>query len=240
MKKFLLLIPVGLLAAIGVTSFVLDHSYSLAQSISNAKHTPQGEQELFCECEHSLYQIVRFGDNNAIVSLNKSLESISVKLNEQQEKGFSVGNIKKMLSLYKTDTELLTQKFTPQLEQLHQLKQFEQSHEKNFLISVEQIGLYELKSANANLNKIRKDFIKEPSPETKALYVAQQERIRNIISELYLDTAIEQPLFAYLENHKHYLETIYTAYNEIGYERINRLRANGYAIKTELQLLPST
>lgn len=240
MKKFLLLIPVGLLAALGVISISVDHSYSLAESTINAKHIPLGEQELFSECEHSLYQIVRYGDNNATVSLNKSLESISVKLNEQEQKGFGVGKIKKMLSQYKQDSTLLAQKFSPHFKQLHRFKQFEHSREKPFLTSIEQIGLYELKSANDNLNKIRKDFIKEPSPEKKALYVAQQGRIRSIISELYLDAAIEQPLFAYLENHKHYLETIHTAYNEIGYERINRLRANGYAIKTELQLLPST
>lgn len=91
-----------------------------------------------------------------------------------------------------------------------------------------------------DLNKIRKDYIKEPSAETKLAYETKYGQIRSIIGELYLDTTIEQPLFAYLKNHKHYLDAIFSAYNDIGYERINRLRINGYAIKTELQLLPST
>lgn len=240
MKKFLLLIPVGLLVALGITSIAVDHSYSLAENTLHTQKMPQGEQELFSECEHCLYQIVRYGDNDSIGSLNESLDAVSIKLDEQQKRGFTVDRIKVMLSLFKSDTALLTQKFTPHLKQLHQFKQFEHSHEKNFLLSVEQIGLYELKSAYDELNKIRKNYIKEPSADSKLAYDTENERIRGIIGELYLDAAIEQPLFAYLENHKHYLDTIFSAYNDIGYERINRLRSNGYAIKAELQLLPST
>ena len=107
------------------------------------------------------------------------------------------------------------------------------------MASVEQIGLYELKTNYSDLDKLRLSYIKEPSLESKNAYESKLKELKLIINELYLDSAIEAPLFAYLDNHQFYLDTISRAYADLGYERIYHLRKNSYAIRTELQLLPT-
>ncbi len=43
----------------------------------------------------------------------------------------------------------------------------------------------------------------------------------------------------YLDNHKGYFESVASCYKQAGLERIHRLRNNSYAIKTDLQMLPT-
>lgn len=238
MKKFLLLIPVGLLAATGVFWITTENNIASIQNSPSIATTPHGSQELFSDSERSLRQIVRHGDENAIKRLTLSLDAIHDELSVRQKQGYDVKNIEILLSQYKSDSTLLSDKFTPYLKQLHQYDQFEEKNEKSFLISIEQIGLYELKTSYEELNKFRTDYIKEPSDQTKTAYELQSDKVNQIITELYLDSAIEKPLFMYLANHKHYFEAINSAYNNIGLNHIHQLRSNGYAIKTELQLLP--
>lgn len=238
MKKFLLLIPVGLLAATGVFWVTTEKQFSSSQNTPAMESLPHGSQELFTDSEHSLRQIVRHGDENAIKKLNFSLEAIHNELSLRQKQGYDVKNIEILLSQYKRDSTLLGNKFTPYLKQLHQYDLFEEKSEKAFLTSLEQIGLYELKTSYIELNKLRTDYIKDPSNQAKIAYETQSDKVKQIITELYLDSAIDKPLFDYLANHKDYFETIDTAYNNIGLEHIHQLRSTGYAIKTELQLLP--
>lgn len=239
MKKFLLLIPAGLLAATGIFWITTDKNHSSTQNIPSIEALPHGSQELFTDAQHSLRQIVRHGDETAIMRLNASLNAITDELSERQKQGYALKDTKILISHYKDDSALLINKFAPHFKELRQYDQFEQTHEKRFLISIEQIGLYELKTSYETLNKLRTDYIKEPSDQTKIAYEEQSDKIKQIITELYLDTAIDKPLFDYLKNHQRYFETIDTAYNDIGFDHIQRLRANGYAIKTELQLLPT-
>lgn len=238
MKKLLLIIPVGLLAATGVFWIKTEKNIASIQNTPSIVTLPHGSQELFTDSERSLRQIVRHGDENSIKKLNTSLNAIGDELSIRQQQGFDIKNIKVLLSKYKHDSTLLSDKFTPYLKQLHQYDLFEETHEKTFLLSIEQIGLYELKTSYEELSKLRTDYIKEPSEQAKIAYETQLEKVNQIITELYLDSEIEKPIFDYLANHKHYFETIDTAYNEIGFEHIQQLRTNGYAIKTELQLLP--
>jgi hypothetical protein len=239
MKKFLLLIPIGLLAATGVFWFTTENNIASIQNTPSTAALPHGSQELFTDSERSLRQIIRHGDDNSIKRLSSTLDAIKNELSVRQKQGFDVKNIEMLLSKYKQDSTLLSNKFAPYLKQLHQYDQFEETHEKIFLTSIEQIGLYELKTAYAELSKVRTEYIKEPSDKSKMAYETQLDKVNQIITELYLDSAIEKPLFDFLANDKHYFETINTAYNEIGFERIHQLRSTGYAIKTELQLLPT-
>lgn len=238
MKKFLLLIPVGLLAATGVFWITTENNIASIQNSPYTETLPHGSQELFSDSERSLRQIVRHGDENAIKRLNTSLGAIHDELSVRQKKGYDVKNIEILLLQYKRDSTLLSDKFAPYLKRLHQYDQVEEKNEKNFVISIEQIGLYELKTSYEELNKCRTDYIKEPSDQTKIAYELHSDKVKQIITELYLDSSIEKPLFDYLTNHKHYFEIIDTAYNEIGFKHIHQLRSNGYAIKTELELLP--
>lgn len=238
MKKFLLLIPMGLLAATGIFWVTTEKGIPKNAQTSTVQ-IPMGERELFAQSEHSLRQIVWHGDEKSLLLLRTSLDTMKTKLAAYKKQGFGTTKLENILSLYQEDSTLLSEKFTPLLSCLHQCDQFEQSHEEPFIISIDQIGLYELKSAYHNLDLMRKNYVKEPTDTAKIAYETEHARIRGIISELYLDAAIEKPLFTYLDNHKNYFDTITATYNDIGYERINRLHTNAYAIKSELQLLPS-
>lgn len=239
MNKLLLLLPVSLLVAIGFLWATLEPTHTQTNYSASIQEIPNGVRELFSLNEHSLRKIVRHGDQGSISLINESFDAISTKLSKHKKEGYQITNLENILASYKEDSLFLTQKFTPRLDNLHRYDQFEHSHEKLFITSLEQIGLYELKSAYFELDTIRNRYLKEPTEVDKIAYERENQRIHQIIAELYLDALIEKPLFAYLDNHKLYFDTVSSAYNEIGYERIKRLRTNAYAIKSELQLLPS-
>jgi hypothetical protein len=186
---------------------------------------------------NTLRQIVWHGDEKSVLLLRTSLDTMKTKLAAYKKQGFGTTKLEHILSLYQEDSTLLSEKFASLLSRLHQCDQFEQSHEEPFMISIDQIGLYELKSAYHNLDLMRKNYVKEPTDTAKVAYEIEYARIRGIISELYLDTAIEKPLFTYLDNHKNYFDAITETYKDIGYERINRLRTNAYAIKPPTKYL---
>lgn len=236
MKKFLLLIPVIALAGLGTYLTTIPE----VTPSSKTKTTVINPQTLFLASEHDLRQIIRHGDTSSAKRLQTSLVVIESKIKEQRKNGYAVEKLLNMLHTYQNDSSILTKTFTPLLEKVRQSDQFEQAHEKSFQSSLEQIGLYELRTAYANLESLRKEYIKEPTDKTKLEYETHNLHIKQIISELYLDASIEKPLYEYLDNHKHYFDVISNAYTTLQYDRINRLRTNGYAIKTELQILPAS
>ncbi len=136
MKKFLLLIPVGLLAATGVFWVTSEQNFSSNKNIPSSERLPHGSQELFTDSEHSLRQIVRHGDENAIKKLNFSLDAIHNELSVRQKQGYDVKNIEILLSQYKRDSTILSNKFIPYLKQIQQYDQFEEKNEKPFLVSL--------------------------------------------------------------------------------------------------------
>ncbi len=238
MKKLLFLFPIALAAAAGTWWVSTAHTVPPVQNPSETEILPRGGQALFTLSERSLRQIVRHGEDDSISTLNTSLAAISDELAKRKKDGFTVDTIEKLLAQYRQDSTVLTQNFSPKMRELRLYDSVEQKNEKQFLTAIEQIGLYELKTACSELEKLRTEYIKKPSKESANAYRTQSGKMKNIITELYLDSDIEAPMQAYLENHKLYFETIAGAYEQIGLERIHRLRTNGYAIKTELQLLP--
>lgn len=235
MKKLLLLIPVGLLAATGMfwMSFQDTH-VSTASAVQVAKYP----QEFFALSEHSLRQVVRYGDEKSLLELKDSLDKLDSSLTKYKERGLLVETTKKMIVQYRHDSMDVTKAAAPYLKKLDMYSDFERGNEKAFALSLNQIGLYELKTANTNLNKTRLDYIKEPSEEAEKNYFEMVSNMKQMITELYLDEAVEQPLFAYIDNHNNYFKTVAAIYNKTGREQIYRLQSQAYAINTELQLLP--
>ena len=184
--------------------------------------------------------MIRHGDEKSSSNINQSINALSLELQNQKNKGLNVDKVEQMLLSYKQDLTLVCNKVSPRLQKLHQYSRFEEEKEKSYLASIEQIGLYELKTTYTNLDRIRQNYIKEPSEEGEIAYISENKHLQEIIGELYLDSSIEKPLLQYLTNHKNYLNTVSASYNESGIEQINRLRNNGYAIRAELQLLPES
>lgn len=237
MRALFFLVPIALAAAAGGFWYT---SATTAPSLNTPApgSFPKGSQTLFGDVERSLRTIIRHGDSSAIETLGASLDTIVSELDTRKKQGFAVGKIEQLLTQYRLDSTAAIRSFTPKLRELRLYDSFEHDNEPIFRATIEQIGLYELKTAYDDLKKSRSEYIKKPSAISMERYIADADKVQNIISELYLDSDIETPLYAYLDNHKLYLETIASAYEESGIERINRLRTIGYAIKTELQLLP--
>lgn len=236
MKKLLLLFPIGLLAASGW--FWFNSSDTVTKPNAAYEIQPKQSSALFAQSEQSLRQIIRHGNPNAITMLDTTLNTLSLQLASRKKEGISVEQTERLLAQYRKDSRIVADTFTPALKQLHYYDAIETDREKQFLTSLDQIGLYELKTAYEELTNRRTDFIKAPDQNRKDAYNEQLNTVKTIISELYLDSEIDQPLFSFLNNHKLYFDLVADTYAKVGYDRINRLRQTGYSIRSELQLLP--
>jgi len=235
MKKLLLLIPVGLLAATGIFWANLAHN---EEGVILTKSLPQYPQELFALSEHSLRQVVRYGDEKSLLELKNSLDKLDSSLVKYKERGLLVESTREMIVQYRRDSMDVTKAASPYLKKLDTYNDFERDNEKSFALSLDQIGLYELKTANIKLNQARLEYIKGPSEQTQQAYMEIMSKMKEMVVELYLDSVIEKPLFAYIDNHSNYFKTVVSIYEETGTQRVYRLEEKGYAIKTQLQLLP--
>lgn len=240
MKKMFLLLPVGLVAASGF--FLLSSQNSVnpttAKKVEISVASKNSEQ-LFTLSQDSLREIVRHGDGASIAVLEESVGELESRLPRYERQGLNVGKVKILISQYKEDASALSQTTQPYLEKIKGYDSYEEKEEEKFLLAIDQIGLYDLKTNYQKLSKIRVDYLKEPSDELAQEYRASAEMLTQTIKELYLDSTIEDPLYAFINNHKGYFETLSTCYNKAGIQRVNRLRQNSYAIKTELQMLPT-
>jgi hypothetical protein len=235
MKKLLLLIPVGLLAATGLFWMNVEDSKVKVSSVESLSVYPQ---EIFASSEHSLRQVIRHGNEKSLSEFKNSLDKLDSSLIKYKEQGLVVETTEEMIVQYRQDGMSVTKAASPYLKKLDTCSDFERDNEKAFAVSLNQIGLYKLKTINASLDKARSDYIKEPSAQAEQNYFKIASNMKQTISELYLDGLIEQPLFDYIDNHNSYVKTVASIYNEVGSERIYRLQEQGYAIKTQLQLLP--
>lgn len=240
MKKLLLLIPVGLLATAGLVWTNYDRGVRQNITISSTKAITQDPVQLFSLGERSVRQMIRCGDEKLISSFQSYSDALDAALIKYKKLGIETQNAQEMLSQYKQDSKHLTQTASLYSQKLHTYSKFEQNQEKYFLLSLDQIGLYDLKTTFKNLDKARAEYIKEPSPKTQTKYEEFSKDMTQMINELYLDASIEQPLITYIENHTHYFETVVSIYTNAGLESINRLHKNSYTIKAQLELLPKS
>jgi hypothetical protein len=206
----------------------------------STKSLPKDPAKLFSLEERSVRNMIRYGDEKSISSFQAYSEALDTALIKAKKLGIETQNTQKMLSQYKQDSQHLTQTASMYSQKLHTYSRFEATKEKAFQVSLEQIGLYELKTTFSNLEKARVEYIKEPSLQTQARYEELTKAMTQMISELYLDETIEKPLISYIKNNAHYFKTIVSIYTTVGLESINRLHANSYTIKAQLELLPKS
>lgn len=234
MKKFLLFIPISLLAASSV--FWLSGESQQA-SVSSAVKV-QDAVALFGQSEHALKQMIRHGDEKSLGVLSASLKELDGKLVKYHKQGISVDKADVLITEYTQDSAEVAHVITPYLQKLQSTDVYEQQNEGKFKASLDQIGLYELKATFEKLELARMRYIKKPSLLTQDEYRELSVGLKSIIRELYLDSTIENPLYAYIDNHDRYFQAVVAVYNKVGMEKIERLSLNEYAIKGELQLLP--
>lgn len=240
MKKLLLLIPVGLLAAAGFLWTNYDHTVHQNTATASTKALTKDPAQLFTLGERSVRQMIRDGDEKSISSFQSYSDALDAALITYKKLGIETQSAQEMLSQYKQDSQHLTQTASLYSQKLHTYSKFEQNQEKAFQLSLDQIGLHDLKTTYKNLDKSRAAYIKEPSLKTQVKYEELTKDMTKMIDELYLDESIEQPILSYIENRTHYFETVVSVYTTAGLESINRLHTNSYTIKAQLELLPKS
>lgn len=238
MKKSLFIIAIILIG--GASALLITYSQQSSAPTSSApKTSTKLSKDPFTNSEYAFRQITRHGDSQAIELLKESIAQMDTKLQKYRQEGLSNEKLQSAFGSYKEDIFYVSKRFTPYLDQLRQYDQFETSHEPFFLKAIDQIGLYELKSAYTDLTMTRQNYFKAPSAKTEAAYTEQIEKTKTMVMDLYLDSLIEKPLIDFLNNHHHYFQTVASGYSDAGYSRIERIKQTSYAISTELQLLPS-
>lgn len=238
MKKLFLLIPAGLIAASGW--FLINTQRAPDQTKPQTEViVSKSPEQLFTLSQDSLRLIVRHGEGKSIRVLEESVTQLQTLMLRYEKQGLPIQTTEKLIEQYKADSIALSKATQPNLDKLKTLDHKESLGEEKFLLSIDQIGLFELKSAYKKMDKIRLDYLKEPSEALESEYYVQNENVQGMVRELYLDSDIEKPLFDYIDNHKGYFETVASCYKQAGLERVHRLRMNSYAIKTDLQMLPS-
>ena len=237
MKKLFLLIPAGLFALSVGTVLTIEYNKP-SSSLAMAPNVAKTPADIFAANEGELRQILRYGDEKALNAFPESLNALDGFLVRYNAQGFDTSKVDALVLQYVQDSIKVTKSAPGYMGTLKSTDAYERTNEKRFETSLEQIGLYELKDAFKNLEKVRLAYIKEPTVALSDEYLKLHGEMKTIISELYLDSSLEAPLFTYIDNHKLYFKTIVSMYDAIGTDRIERLSVNSYAIQTELQLLP--
>ncbi len=188
MKKMFLLLPVGLVAASGFMLFSSQNSVdSTTTQKSEISVASKNSEQLFTLSQESLREIVRHGEAESIAVLEKSVGELEARLPRYERQGLNVSKVKTLISQYKEDASVLSQTAQPFLEKIKRYDSYEEKEEEKFLLAIDQIGLYELKTTYQKLSKIRVDYLKEPSDELAKEYRASAETLTQTIKELYLE-----------------------------------------------------
>lgn len=240
MKKMLLLIPVGLLATAGFMWTNYNQKIHQNTATTPIQTLTKDPVKLFSLGERCVRQMIRYGDEKSIASFQTYSDALDAALIKDRHLGIETQNVTEMLSQYKQDSIHLTQTASMYSQKLHTYSHYEQTHEKAFQLSIDQIGLHELKSTFNNLEKARLEYIKEPSSKTQLNYEELTKNMTIMLTELYLDESIEKPLANYIKNHTQYFKTVVSIYTTTGLESINRIHKNSYTIKAQLELFPKS
>jgi hypothetical protein len=237
MKKLLLLLPAGLFAlSIGTVLTIEYNKSSSSQEV--VASVPKAPIDMFTTNESRLYQVLRHGDEKALDALPQSLEALDGFLAIYTKQGMDISQVDALVLQYVQDNIKVIQVAPSYTKTLSTTDAYEHTNKKRFEASLDQIGLYELKATFQALEIARLSYVKKPSTTTGDEYLRLSNEMKTILTQLYLDDSIEDPLFAYINNHKRYFQTITSMYDAIGKESIERLSVNSYTIQTELQLLP--
>jgi hypothetical protein len=98
------------------------------------------------------------------------------------------------------------------------------------------IGLAELLKEWRELSRIKNRFVKKPSRRLAERFGQTWTSVTIMITELYLDEEMEEPLFEYLERYKSYFAELSRAYETVGYRDVAGLKPLSYKIKMQLQM----
>jgi hypothetical protein len=153
----------------------------------------------------------------------------------QEERARLTNEINEYFSL----VEEMAQTLRKQAPDLNAHYRFTLEGLRKFNAKISSIGLFELSSKWIELSRIKNSFVKKPNAKLEKEFNDAHDAMSVIITELYLDEEIEEPMLAYLKAYKAYFHSIASAYKTIDYKKIAKLKPLGYKIKAKLELYAS-
>ncbi|MGD9718082.1 MAG: hypothetical protein AB7U24_02485 [Sulfurimonadaceae bacterium] len=231
MKLFLVLILFLTQLSAATLSFALyqddqtiDKKELQTTFLQNVKHAnaiiKRGEYEKLALC---------LSDHSQIVA---QLDRLDISQEER------VG-LQEEINEYFTLVEEMAQTLRKQAPDLNAHYRFTLEGLRKFNAKIASIGLFELSSKWIELSRIKNGFVKKPNAKLEKEFEDTYNAITVIITELYLDEEIEEPMLAYLKEYKAYFSSIASAYKTIDYKKIAKLKPLGYKIKAKLELYAS-
>lgn len=197
----------------------------------------KGVYNIFLENVKNANSIIKNGEYEKVTTYNSDMNSLLEQIKylkiSDTEKNRLNSSIKEYFDLV-NQSSIALQKKAPNLNQ-----QYKHTLDglKKFNSSISSIGLYQLSSEWLKLSKIKSDFVNKPSLKLKKDFENTYNSIIVNITELYLDSEIEDPMFNYLKEYKTYFESIAAAYEIVNFENIAKLKPLSYKIKADLELL---
>lgn len=197
----------------------------------------KGVYNLFLENVKNANFIIKNGEYEKVTIYNSDMNSLLeqikyLKISDADKNRLNSG-IKEYSDLV-NKSSIALQKKAPNLNRQYK---YTLDGLKKFNSSISSIGLYQLSSEWLKLSKIKSDFVNKPSLKLKKDFENTYNSIIVTITELYLDSEIEDPMFNYLREYKTYFESIAAAYEIVNFENIAKLKPLSYKIKADLELL---
>lgn len=231
MKMFLIV-----LILVSSTAAALFFSLQLIQESPQEKSSKEASDTLAERIHENFSRMRRITKEADIQDLSLFLQNSSRLLKEIESREPLCEEFKKEYSkLFDivNQTALSIQSKQPALSQkLQRMKaQFERFDRK-----IKSIGLPELKTNWYEMQKLYRQFMREPSVQTFQSYRLRHVQAKSMITELYLDDADEEQLFAFLDHHYDVLSDFQLLYNDVGMENICQLKPLMYQLKEKIQL----
>lgn len=232
-----LILLISSLAATAVFYFG-GFSHNEGAAVEKRHAEPVNVKRLFDQSASYMKSIIKRGDIENIAHFQNNMALLMKGLQEAKQNGAKVAELENNIAKYAQVVMAISDEMQNSASTLHSRYEMTQEKLEEFNLRISRIGLYELKEAWMDLSRLKNDFIREPNMETKAAFELQWMHTKILIGELYLDEPMEDPLFAYLDNYKAYVDGIASVYNAVGMQRVAKIKPLSYTIKSQISLLP--
>jgi hypothetical protein len=193
---------------------------------------------LFKKSVEDVNAMIKRGDYDREQPFHQNMSHIIYILDAKKNSVIQVDSLLVDLKNYSDIVSRTLIELSKQAPQLQKNRRVVLSELEFFNKKLRSIGLGALSEAWRELSQLKRDFVRMPSANLKKEFDTKFSYVHLLITELYLDEEMEEPLFAYLKRYKDVFDVMAHAYKDVGYERVASLKTLSYKIKADLEFLP--
>ncbi len=231
MRYLLTFVLITLSLKAGMFSF-----YEHERNFQTQKTTKNIQKDFRQNVRHA-NAIIKRGDYNRLIEYQDGIASIISRIDtlniSKEEKKVLKQDLNNYVNIVQTLYKNL-QYGAPHFNQHYKNSMSEVSKFNKGLIS---IGYSPLLDNWHKLTQIKRRFIKKPSKSLERRFNQEWTSVMILITELYLDDDMEEPLLAYMKKYKSNFHEVQSSYAHASYAKIQSLKPLSYKIKSQLELL---